>query len=848
MKEFGFKLIPLNNLQYKHTAINSQGRSLFLCFVFLASYACSVFGELSWSPDSYRLSPYMSEARSPALGSRGTETVVIWSRLQNERWSIDSITNSSDTWGTVVNNISKGFGDAHSPFILPTNAGLYGYWIIDGDAGLLYESSYGSQLWSTPKYIGASIRKAQTLPYSINSNERNERVAAWKTNQYVGYPLAISRYLGSWESPTTLRGSNVESLDATISNNGNTTVVEQSSGNIMAFRHFKYGFSEYITLSEGKTPSLGVDVNGNVVALWAGIFNGLSVIQSATHWGDGESNIWSDTTNVSSIELSSSNPVLWMSPSGNAIAVWQEAPATIKGSMYRSGKWSTPFAIAVAKPGEIVKEPQVAVDDNEYITVAWIRSMPDGNSNVQARHYLSGVWGDIANVSSLVQGQALGPRVSADANGTVTVVWVQYGDGPSSVWAKRASVTTKRTVNLTVNYVGGGKIVSYPSGIDCEPVCSSNFLEGQNVVLSATPSPGSYFTGWSGDCSGKDNCTLNMTSNKSVNANFAPIDVGFMLSIFLEGQGIVTSNPVGISCGINCSETFAKDTQVSLAATPGPGYFFYNWTGACSGFGACTVTMDRAKSVGAVFTASPPNTFALGLTKTGNGTITSSPAGINCGSTCIASFNSGISVTLTATADANSTFTGWSGDCSGSGACPLTMSANKSVTANFIELPKYLVKVTKPSTGVVSSEPAGILCGGPNRQCASSFSSAKLTATPNPGFEFIKWNGCQALEGNICYIKPTGKMSVNAVFKALPKYKVKISKNNLGSVTSAPGGLKCPDKKRSCSVKFVKGTQVTLTAVPQSGRTFVGWTGACAGTDACNLLMDGNKGVGATFQ
>ncbi|MDE2180609.1 MAG: hypothetical protein KGJ40_07160, partial [candidate division NC10 bacterium] len=69
---------------------------------------------------------------------------------------------------------------------------------------------------------------------------------------------------------------------------------------------------------------------------------------------------------------------------------------------------------------------------------------------------------------------------------------------------------------------------------------------------------------------------------------------------------------------------------------------------------------------------------------TGSGTVTSSPAGINCGSTCSGSFASGTAVTLTATADAGSTFAGWSGDCNGSG--QVTMNANKSCTATFTRI------------------------------------------------------------------------------------------------------------------------------------------------------------------
>ena len=68
---------------------------------------------------------------------------------------------------------------------------------------------------------------------------------------------------------------------------------------------------------------------------------------------------------------------------------------------------------------------------------------------------------------------------------------------------------------------------------------------------------------------------------------------------------------------------------------------------------------------------------------TGAGTITSSPAGIDCGSTCSASFESGSSVTLSATPSTGDTFGGWSGACSGAGSCSLTLSANASVTATF---------------------------------------------------------------------------------------------------------------------------------------------------------------------
>jgi len=76
-------------------------------------------------------------------------------------------------------------------------------------------------------------------------------------------------------------------------------------------------------------------------------------------------------------------------------------------------------------------------------------------------------------------------------------------------------------------------------------------------------------------------------------------------------------------------------------------------------------------------------TLTVSKTGTGSGTVTSSPAGINCGTDCSETYNSGTSVTLTATPDSGSTFTGWSGDCSGTGTCTLIIDSNKSATAKF---------------------------------------------------------------------------------------------------------------------------------------------------------------------
>jgi hypothetical protein len=70
----------------------------------------------------------------------------------------------------------------------------------------------------------------------------------------------------------------------------------------------------------------------------------------------------------------------------------------------------------------------------------------------------------------------------------------------------------------------------------------------------------------------------------------------------------------------------------------------------------------------------------------GTGTVTSTPSGINCpGGACSASYAAGTRVTLTATATPPSVFVGWSGACSGTGPCTVTMNASTTVGYKFLE-------------------------------------------------------------------------------------------------------------------------------------------------------------------
>ncbi len=172
------------------------------------------------------------------------------------------------------------------------------------------------------------------------------------------------------------------------------------------------------------------------------------------------------------------------------------------------------------------------------------------------------------------------------------------------------------------------------------------------------------------------------------------LDVSLTVSLTGSGSGTITSNPDGISCPATCSFAFPIGTPVQLNGSAAPGSTFAGVTG-CDTYvlGQCSMVMSSDRTVTARFNSSgptptptpSPGNFTLSVTKagTGTGTVSSTPAGISCGATCSAPFAQGTSVTLTATPDSGVTFSGWSGACSGTGSCALTLSSDTPVTANF---------------------------------------------------------------------------------------------------------------------------------------------------------------------
>ena len=339
------------------------------------------------------------------------------------------------------------------------------------------------------------------------------------------------------------------------------------------------------------------------------------------------------------------------------------------------------------------------------------------------------------------------------------------------------SIAPTFTVMVAKNGTGTGTVASAPVGINCGGDCNERFPGGSTVTLTATPSAGSVFTGWSGGgCSGTGACVVSTTANVTATFNL-PAPPPFTVTVNKNGTGAgtVTANPAGINCGGVCTVTYLGGTTVTLTATADAGAVFTGWNGGgCAGAGACAVSTNA--TVTATFTVIPPPiTVTVFKNGTGAGTVTSNPSGINCGGDCTGAYPGGTTVTLTPSPIAGSLFAGWSGGCTGTGICQVASTVTVTATFNVLPLQgTFTVTVLKGGTGTgkVVSTPTAIDCGA---KCSADFfnnTSVTLTATADGGSTFTGWSGGGCTGTGACVVNTaataTATFDVPADSSAVP--------------------------------------------------------------------------------
>ncbi|MCC7570134.1 hypothetical protein KO465_02185, partial [Candidatus Micrarchaeota archaeon] len=320
---------------------------------------------------------------------------------------------------------------------------------------------------------------------------------------------------------------------------------------------------------------------------------------------------------------------------------------------------------------------------------------------------------------------------------------------------------------LTVVKTGPGAdialITSSPSGINCGSTCVYSYDSG-NIYLTPSQFTG-YNVVWTGcDSVLYDNrCVVALVSDRTVTANFQDSGLPtYTLTYTRDGVGSLWVSPAGTSCGSGCAK-YNSGQDVRITASSATGYSV-SWSG-CDSYSenSCYVTMDSDKIVTAKNIPLPKST--LSVSKTGSGLVLSSPSGINCGSTCSFQYNTGISVTLTASPSVGYKFDKWENACSGSGGCTVLMNTNKYVRAVFVPVEKYTLSVSKPTRGYGTITGSGIVCGDSGSICSSQYNDGThvtLTANLAPGATILGWSGCDSYSGTSCTVTMNSAKSVSA--------------------------------------------------------------------------------------
>ena len=426
-------------------------------------------------------------------------------------------------------------------------------------------------------------------------------------------------------------------------------------------------------------------------------------------------------------------------------------------------------------------------------------------------------------------------------------------------------VTVDSVVSVTANFAlkrytltasragsGGGVVTSNPTGINCGTACEAMYDHGTQVTLSAVPDGSSTFSGWSdASCPGTSACVLTMTAARSVAATFESNKV-LTVTLGGNGAGTVVSNPTGIMAPGVTSAAFPHGSTVTLTAAANPTTSsFTGWAGACASFGTspeCSVTMDQARSATATFTL---RTYTLTLTKTGEGvgTVTSDVVGINCGTSCTtqdATFNHGQTVVLGHSAGADSQFVAWGGACSGA-ACSLTMTQNRTVTADFKRADKTLT-VTVNGTGTVTSMDGGIDAPGDSMQAYPHGTTVTLTAAWNAASHTFVWGGACSGSLAMCTVTMDQARTVTATF-TIRRFTLTVNKSGagVGTVTSDVTGINCGTACSTQSAMYDHGQTVVLGHLAGADSEFVAWGGACSGA-SCSVTMTQDRTVSASFK
>jgi len=383
-------------------------------------------------------------------------------------------------------------------------------------------------------------------------------------------------------------------------------------------------------------------------------------------------------------------------------------------------------------------------------------------------------------------------------------------------------VTNDCTVTATFSL--GGYTVTPSAGANgsITPSTPQTVNHGLTTAFTVTPDIGYHInsvSGCGGSLDGNTYTTGPIIADCTVSATFA-IDT-FTVTPSPGANGSMTPST---SQTVNYN-----DTQI-FTVTPDTGYQISSVSGCGGSLDGNTYTTSPITADCTVSATFAIATFTVTPNPGANGSITpSTPQTVNYNDTMV----------FTVTPDNGyriETVTGCGGSLIGDIFTTGPVTNDCTVTATF-SLGGYTVTPSAGANGTISPS---------TPQTVNHGLTIAFTITPDLNYHIDHVNGCGGnLVGNIYTTGPiVGDCSVSATF-AIYTYELIVNITGKGLVTSDPIGISCND---DCSEMYDNGTLVTLTATPQGGSTFVGWSGDCVGTDlTCDVTVDQVRNVSAEF-
>ena len=295
-----------------------------------------------------------------------------------------------------------------------------------------------------------------------------------------------------------------------------------------------------------------------------------------------------------------------------------------------------------------------------------------------------------------------------------------------------------------------------------------------------------------------------MTQDRSISATFS-----------INSYNLQVSSTTGGS--VSGSGSYDYGSSASILATPQTGYQFVGWTG--DGINdqnstSTSVLITQDTNISAVFSI---KLYSLSVVAGNGGSISGG-----------GDFEHGTDANISAISEQGYSFSAWSGDGISdpiSTNTTVAMTQDRSISATF-SINSYNLQVSSTTGGSVSG--SGSYHYG---------SSASILATPQTGYQFVGWTGDGINDQNSTStsVLITQDTNISAVF-SIKSYSLSIVAGNGGSISG--GG------------DFEHGTDANISAIPEQGYSFSGWSGdGIANSSDANttVAMTQDRSISATF-